>query len=242
MAEVKIARFIGIDACMSVFSENSTFVLRSPEHYRRLYETTAGTDTKGDRDEGRAKTISGGTAEYTGFLFSCWTILKGNEPTPDEWDIFGDKEQNVVAIVTTPTLVAEFLKTALHVDRPCEHRRFPFVSLDHHGVSYGKQDFDHRDIIDGVPFTKNSRFTKEQEYRFVLHYTWLHVIDSLVFCAGITYMEKRDDNRLSNFANPQMSRENKEKLLLTLMTATAGYGDFASISIPEIIANADVLF
>ena len=48
MSEFKIARFVGIEACRSIFSENSTFVLRSPKHYWRLYETSEGEDTKGD--------------------------------------------------------------------------------------------------------------------------------------------------------------------------------------------------
>ena len=88
MSEGKIARFVGIEACKSIFSERSTFVLRSPEHYRRLYEITAGGNTKGDRDEGCANTIDGGTAEFTGFVASCWTKLKGSEPTTYEWNIF----------------------------------------------------------------------------------------------------------------------------------------------------------
>ena len=66
MSEVKIARFVGIEACKSIFSEKSTFVLRSPEHYRRLYETNEGGTDKGDRAEGCADTIDGGTAEFTG--------------------------------------------------------------------------------------------------------------------------------------------------------------------------------
>jgi len=74
MSEVKIARFVDIKACKSIFSENSTFVLRSPEHYRRLYEITAGGNTKGDRDEGCANTIDGGTAEFTGFVASAVSI------------------------------------------------------------------------------------------------------------------------------------------------------------------------
>ena len=68
------------------------------------------------------------------------------------------------------------------------------------------------------------------------------MLDSLVFCAGTAYMEKRDNNRLSNFANPEMSKENKERLLLTLMSVTAGYGDFARKRVEEIVANADILF
>jgi hypothetical protein len=242
MPEMKIARFIGIEACKSVFSEHSTFVLRSPEHYRRLCETTNGTDTKGDDNEGIAEKIGGGTAEFTGFLASCWTMLEGSEPTRDEWDIFKEDEQNLVAIVTTPSSVYEFLKTALQIDRGYAQRRFPFLSLKHGKVCYEKQNVDRTNIFDIVPFTKDGKFRKQREYRFVLDYAWMHVIDSLVFCAGIADMGKCGDDRLSNFANPEMSQQDRERLLLILMSASAGYADFAGKSISEIVANADLLF
>jgi hypothetical protein len=239
MSEMKIARFIGIEACKSVFSEKSTFVLRSPEYYRRLYETTARGDTKGDRNEGIAEKIGGGTAEFTGFLASCWTRLKGSEPTCREWDIFKKDEQNVVAIVTTPRLVSEFLNKTLRLDEDPAKRRFPFLSLDHRGVSYEMQAIDHPSISDVVPFTKDAAFVDQQEYRFVLKYAGLPVIDSLIFCAGVDYMERRADNRLNNFANPHMSPQNKKHLRKAILTARAGYGDFASRQICE-ITSADL--
>jgi hypothetical protein len=107
MTEVKIARFVDIEACKSIFSEKSTFVLRSPEHYRRLYETSNG--EKGDKYEGCAHTVDGGTHEFTGFVASCWTKLEETEPTPKEWNIFKENEQNIVAIISTPSKVCEFL-------------------------------------------------------------------------------------------------------------------------------------
>jgi hypothetical protein len=228
MAEVKIARFIGIDACKSVFWENSTFVLRSPEHYRRLYETTAGADTRGDRSEGTAEKIGGGSADLTCFLASCWTKLQRTEPTRREWDVFKKDEQNVVAIVTTPTLLSEFLNKALQLEGDPAQRRFPFLSLDHREVSYEEQDIDHANISAVVPFTKNGDFKDQQKYRFVLKYAGLPVIDSLIFCAHYGYVERRDDGRLFNFANPEMCPQNKKELLTALLTAGAGYGDFAN--------------
>jgi len=234
MPELKIARFVGIEACKSIFSENSTFVLRSPEYYRRLYETTVGGDTKGDRNEGTAEKIGGGTSEFTGFLASCWTRLEGSEPTRREWDIFKKDEQNVVAIVTTPRLVSEFLNKALRLDEAPATRRFPFLPLDHREVSYERQDIDHTNSPDIVPFTKRTDFKDQQEYRFVLKYAGSPVIDSLIFCAGVAYMERRDDNRLCNFANRNMSPQNKKQLRTTLLTARAGYGDFASTQTCEI--------
>lgn len=253
--EVKIARFIGIEACKSVFSENSTFVLRSPEHYRRLYAITAGANAKADRDEGIAEKIDGGHAEFTGYLASCWTMLEGNQPTLDEWNIFKEDEQNIVAIVSTPTLVCEFLKTALQIDRDPGQRRWPFLSLEHGKVCYEKRDIDRTTMFDIVPFTKNGRFKKEKEYRFVLKYAQSPIIDSLIFCAGYDYMERRDDGRLTNFANPRMSDQNKKGLRRILLKAFGGYADFAGgqayriadlrngvrQQICEIIANGEIL-
>ncbi len=235
MSEVKIARFVCIEACKSIFSEKSTFVLRSPEHYRRLYETSEGENTKGDRAEGCAETIDGGTTEFTGFVASCWTKLKGNEPTSDEWDIFKKDKQNIVAIVSTPSLVCEFLNRVLETDRDHTDRRFPFHPVDHREVDYKKPHVDHTNITDVVPFTKGEQFVKQNEYRFVLTYTWPYLIDSFIFCSGVDYMEKC-------FANPEMEIENKKRLRLILLTATCGYGNFSDKKMCEIISNADILF
>lgn len=242
MLENKIARFVGIEACKSIFSDRSTFVLRSADHYRRIWETTAGKNTKGDRDEGTARTVDGGTADFADFLASCWTILEGSEPTPEEWGIFKENEQNIVAIVTTPRLVYEFLNNAFQIDKRHTRRRFPFLDLRHRRVCHEEQHIDHTNIADVVPFAKNRRFEGQKEYRFVLTYACPPAIDSLIFCAGLDYMQRLDGNRLGNIANPEMSEPNKKKLREILLTATAGYGDFAGSKIPEIIANADALF
>jgi hypothetical protein len=234
MSEINIARFVDIKACKSIFSENSTFVLRSPEHYRRLYETTEGGNTKGDRDEGCAEMVDGGTAEFTGFVVSCWTKLKGTEPTRDEWDIFKENEQNIVAIVSTPSKVCEFLNKSLETDKERTKRSFPFWPVKHDKVEYKKRHIDHTNIIDVVPFTKREQFAKQEEYRFVLKYgQYAHRIDSYIFCGGIKYMEKC-------YANPEMKKENKQKLLDILRNAMDGYGDFTDKEIGNIIANADI--
>lgn len=235
MLEVKIARFVDIEACKSIFSENSTFVLRSPEHYRRLYEITVGGNTKGDRYEGCAKTIDGGTAEFTGFVASCWTKLKGSEPTTDEWNIFKKYEQNIVAIVSTPSKVCEFLNKALETNKERTKRRFPFLPVQHREVNYEKVHVDHTNITDVVPFTKDAQFSGEEEYRFILIYVWPLLIDSFIFVGGIDYMEKC-------FANPEIIKEYKEMLRPIIMKAMCGYGDFSDKKMSDIIANADILF
>lgn len=235
MPEVKIARFVGIEACKSIFSEKSTFVLRSPEHYRRLYEINEGETNKGDRAEGCADTTDGGTAEFTGWVASCWTKLKGNEPTSDEWDIFKENDQNVVAIVSTPRKVCEFLDKSLETDEEYKRRRFPFYSVEHREVMYERVHVDHTNICDIVPFTKKLPYAKQKEYRFVLTYGFPNLIDSLIFCGGIGYMEKC-------FVNSKISNKQKEKLRLILMEAMAGYGDFSGKKMGEIIANVDDIF
>ncbi len=236
MSEFKIARFVGIEACKSIFSENSTFVLRSPEHYRRLCETNESGNAKGDRDEGCAETVDGGTAEFTGFVVSCWTKLKGTAPTRDEWNIFKENEQNIVAIVSTPSNVCEFLNKALETDKERTKRRFPFWPVKPGEVTYKKVHVDHTNITDIVPFTKGAQFAEQKEYRFILKYVQHpHQIDSYIFSSGIDYMEKC-------FANPEMSKEDKERLRLIIMNAMCGYGHFSDKNMGEILANADILF
>ena len=235
MSEVKIARFVGIEACKSIFSEKSTFVLRSPEHYRRQYETNEDGTDKGDRNEGCADTIDGGTAEFTGFVASCWTILEKDKPTSDEWDIFKENDQNIIAIVSTPSKVCEFLDKALETNNERSNRRFPFHPVDHKRVSYEKVHIDHTNITDIVPFTKGTQFAEQKEYRFVLTYAFPNLIDSFIFCGGVDYMEKC-------IANPEMCKEQKEELRLIIMKAMAGYGDFDDKNMDDIIANVDDIF
>lgn len=234
MSEVKIVRFVDIYACESIFSENSTFVLRSPEHYRRLYETTNG--KKGDRNEGRAYTANGGTHEFTGFVISCWTKLKKTEPTPDEWNIFKENKQNIVAIVT-PIKVCEFLNKKLETEKVRTKRRLPFWPVEHKEVDYDPpKEVDRNNIIDVVPFTKDKKFINEEEYRFVLKYArYPCLIDSFIFCGGIDYMEP-------SFVNPKIEEKDKNTLRLILMKAMAGYGDFTGKKMEDIIANVGVLF
>jgi hypothetical protein len=233
MSDSKIARFVGIEACKSIFSEKSTFVLRSPEHYRRLYETSYG--AKGDRNEGCADTVDGGTAEFTSFVVSCWTRLDATEPSADEWAIFKKNEQNIVAIVSTPSKVCEFLDMALETNNERPERRFPFHPVRHKEVNYGPVN--RTNNADVVPFTKDAKFAKEKEYRFVLYYArYPHVIDSYIFCAGVDYMEKF-------FVNPEIGSKEKQVLCDIIGNAMAGYGDFTGKKkMSDIIANVDVLY
>lgn len=235
MSEAKIARFVDIEACESIFSEHSTFVLRSPEHYRRLYETSYG--EKGDRNEGSARKVDGGTAEFTGFVASCWTKLEGTKPTPDEWDIFKENDQNIVAIISTPSKVCEFLDKVLETKRERTKCRFPFWPVKHREVTYeSPNNIDHTNIIDVVPFAKDKKFVSQKEYRFVLKYAqYPCLIDSFIFCGGIDYMEKR-------YVNPKTCKETLKKLLSIVDNARAGYGDFTGKTLGDVIANENIFF
>jgi hypothetical protein len=225
MSEIKIARFVGIDACESIFSERSTFVLRSPMYYRRLYETD---QDKGDKKEGCPDTAMG-TSNFDRWLMSCWTMLKGAEPIREEWDIFKEKEQNVLAIVSTPSQVRDFLNdvfksgTFLHKVKDDE-------------VEYDKEKVkvDSKNITKVVPFVKPARFTNQKEYRFVLSYGHSYRIDSFIFCGGPDYME-------TCYVNPRVSKKQKYELLKILDEACLGDGDFRGRDPRAIVANYNLV-
>ena len=222
MSEVRIARFVDMEACRSIFSDYSTFVLRSSEHYRRKYETD-----KGDEHELEVRLTGGGSAETSGFVLSCWTLLDGDEPTRDEWGIFQDIQDSVVAIVSTPSRVYTLLERAFDIEygKIQGWRKFPFMSVEHKAVTYAdevaeKITFDN--ITDIPVFTKRLKFAKQKEYRFALPYsTATHSIDSYIFAVTPDYMEKC-------FINPKMSEEDKRKLQLTIMQGMDGYGPFSA--------------
>jgi len=229
---VRIARFVDMKACKCIFSEFSTFVLRSATHYRRRYETD-----RGDAQELRARTADGGSAEVTSVALSCWTMLDGDEPTQDErgeWNIFPD---SVVAIVSTPDRVCTFLKEAFEIGKG-DARRHPFWCVEHKPVQYGvAEEITFDNIWEEVAFTKRNlpKFTKQKEYRFALPFNRVpHAIDSYIFTMQPEYMDKC-------FANPKM-KESPDELRTILGRATAEYGHFYGKKLGEIISNTDVLF
>lgn len=234
MSEIKIARFVGIEACKSIFSDESTFVLRSPEHYSRLYFMYEGRTAIGDINEGSANTTDGGTGGNKDWIMSCWTILKEDEPTNEEWDIFKEKDQNILAIISTPSKVYKFLDKVFETDKEHTKRKFPFYSVEHDKVTYGKP-IDPAEIIDAVPFNKDAKFIKQNEYRFALKCYFPNIIDSLIFCRGIDYMEQC-------FVNPKMRKEQKEELRPLILYPGDGYGDFKDKQMDKLIANFNDLF
>jgi len=226
---MKIARFVDVKACESIFSEFSTFVLRSATHYRRLYETHGG-----DAEELRVRTASGGSAEMTFFALSCWTMLDGDEPTRDEWNTFPG---SVVAIISTPVRVCTFLEEAFPRG---ESRRHPFGFVEHKEVRYADEVLDkitQGNIMDITLFTKRKGFTRQKEYRFALPFSPVtHTIDSYIFSpkTPTDYMD-------TCWANPAMRTEDKERLRRILGNASCGYGHFSRWRLCEIIANSEIL-
>jgi hypothetical protein len=166
--------------------------------------------------------------------FICDRLLEGDEPTSDEWNIFKEKDQNIVAIISAPIKVCKFLEKTFETDKEQTKRKFPFYSVEHEEVKYGNQ-IDPAKIIDDLPFQKKPKFTKQKEYRFVLRCYHPNIIDSLIFCSGIDYMEPF-------FVNPKM-REDQKKELQTIMWALKGsYGDFDGKNMNNFIANINDLF
>lgn len=233
MSELRIARFVDMQACKSIFSDYSTFVLRSSEYYRREYETD-----RGDERELEVSLSDGGSASSEGFVLSCWTLLNEDTPTPDEWDIFPD---SVVAIVSTPSKVCTFLESAFEVgcSKMQDRRRFPFMFVEHKPVTYADEVADEitpDNIMDITVFTKRFRFAKQKEYRFALPYSMVpHVVDTYIFA------KTPDDYVERCLANPEMSKEGKKMLRRILLQATGGYGHFSDKKLCEIIANANIL-
>ena len=235
MSEARIARFVDMNACKSIFSEHSTFVLRSPVYYRRFY------GEGGDERELRIRKADGGSAESSclGVVLSCWTILDGDAPTAEEWNIFPN---TVVAIISTPDRVCAMLKEAFEMESAGMRcgRRFPFKSVEHGTVAYADEvaeEIGFDNIWEKTVFTKRLRFAQEKEYRFVLPYTFEpHAIDSYIF---IPHDPK--DYMDNCFADPAMCREDKHNLYCILGNAMCGYRHFARKKMGEIIANADIL-
>jgi hypothetical protein len=163
--------------------------------------------------------------------------LEGNEPNQDEWDIFEENEQNVVAIISTPSKVCEFMDKVLETKREGAKRRFPFYPVEHRVVDYElPNNIDHTNIIDVVPFVKDKKFAGQKEYRFALKYAqYPCLIDSYIFCGGVDCMEKC-------YVNPGMHKEALVKLLSIVDNARAGYGDFTGKKLGDVIANENVFF
>ncbi|HUT58907.1 MAG TPA: hypothetical protein VNA25_13755 [Phycisphaerae bacterium] len=209
---MKIARFVDMQACKSIFSDSSTFVLRSEKYYQRLE------GGRGDAEELRVQIRNGGLAQANGFALSCWTTLDGDEPTQDEWKIFPVSD---VAIISTPDRVSVFLKEAFALEAVDgkDRRRYPFLFLTHKQVQYADR-LDERvgpDAITDVPvFTKRKCFAHQKEYRVALAFSpILHWIDTYIFSKPPDYMEKC-------LANPEIDHSKARELRDIIKRACAG--------------------
>lgn len=231
--DIKIARFIDINACKEVFSESySTFLIRSHKHYWHIEDT--------DKRDEKELQVQG--EEYhmeTDFvLLSCWTILDNNKPTEEDWKIFEDNSP-VVAIVSSPQKVYNFLYKTLNIERK-DGRSHPFFGIEHKEVSYidkGKEKLKGKLTILDAIFTKDKDFKKEKEYRFgVLYSAVFHEINTYIFST-----HNPDDYMDKCYFNKKTKNDVANKLLLTVLSATGGYGGFSGKRLNEIIVNADDL-
>jgi len=230
--DIKIARFIDINACKQVFSETySTFLIRSHKYYWHIEDTD-----KQDRTEFQVPGENG-TMETGYALLSCWTILKkGDEPTEKEWKIF-EKDSPVVAIVSSPQKVYSFLYKTLNIKRK-NGRIHPFFYIEHNPVNHIDKKIEKlrgTPTISDAIFTKDNKFIKENEYRFAVYYSaTFHEINTYIFHAQnpYDYMDK------CHF-NPSSTKENASELLETLWSDD--YGPFEEKNPCDIIANYDDL-
>ncbi len=256
MSEIKIARFVNMEACKSIFSGNSTFVLRSFEHYRYLiekYGKAHGQAGKCDSNDGTCGLDGGGTAEASPHLISCWTRLDGDEPTEEEWDIFNkrkdsnegnegnesdDGNDSIVAIISTPTKILSFLKEAFKDNRVEQSRelRYPFDEVKEDKVNYA-DEVDGKNLKEQTVFTKYKKFGNQKEHRFALSFSsFVPPIDSYIFVTrNVDYME-------TCLANPKLSDDKRKELQTLCRKAACGYGAFHGMSLHEIIGNVDILF
>jgi len=236
---VRIARFVDLAACGSIFSDESTFVLRSEIYYRRHYETQHGDAQELQRE------CPGHSAEFSSVLLSCWTILDGKEPTEAEWGLF---DNSVVALISTPAKVSKFLKNAFELgdtEQP-ESRRLPFLLLEHKAVCYNNRlvEITAENIWNETVFVKRPEFRDQKEYRFALPFSGglPHHIEAYIFSRDpFKYLE-------TCYANPAMSEESEESeeqrgtLLHILLKATGGYGHFQNKKIADFFGNPEIVF
>jgi len=224
--DIKIARFIDIDACKQVFSESySTFLLRSHKYYWHIEDTA-----KQDKTEFQVQGENG-TMETGYALLNCWTILDGDEPSDEEWKIF-KKDSPVVAIVSSPKKVCDFLYATLNIKRE-NGRSHPFFRIERKEVDY-KEKVKGKATIQDAIFTKDKKFEEEKEYRFAVFYSAMfHEINTYIFHA-----QNPDEYMGKCYFNPSSS--GAEALLNTILSATAGYGPFDRKKLCDIIANSDI--
>ncbi|MBU0533551.1 MAG: hypothetical protein KJ887_01955 [Candidatus Omnitrophica bacterium] len=236
---IKIARFIDISACGEVFSEYySTFLIRSHKYYWNIEDPN-----KRDPKEFQVQGENGHME--TGFgLLSCWTILKGEKPSDEEWKIFETdlpEKSPVIAIISSPQKVYNLLYKTLNIERK-DGRTHPFFDpIKHKEVRYIDKS---KEKLKGMPtiwdaiFTKDEKFIKENEYRFcVFHSAVFHEIIAYIFDVQNPY-----DYIDKCYFNPSSTKENASKLLKILSDAPAGYGGgFSGKGLNEIIANEDDL-
>lgn len=175
--DFKIARFVDLFACKKIFSDYSTFVLRSPEHYRNIED-----DKKRDKAEGSIKHKDKhgriGHSERMCYLISCWTKLDGDVPSDDEWSIFDDSQ--IMALISTPEKVKNCIEKKL-ITVKSDNSYSLCWKVYHKKVDYYKKGTyqNQNKVFDG--FHKDNYFSKQEEYRFVVNVRGY--IDTLMFYA-----------------------------------------------------------
>ncbi len=269
MSDMIIARFVDMNACKSIFSDNSTFVLRSAEHYRSLEEKDGG-----DPYEGRPNIPGSGTAESDHWLISCWTKLKDDVPTQAEWKIFNKwckEKPPVVAIISTPSKVCGFLEREFK-SRPSKVCKFsnvfkffenaiknkdgkldrylrePFLGIQHKGVTYypppekvTPPNVDNKITPENI--MEKSVFTKRCKFHKEKEHRFaLYYGYATHLINSYIFSVKNTDYMDICFANPEMCEEDKGKLLDIIRKAQNDYTDFENKPLDKIFKNAAIVW
>lgn len=162
MNDFRIARFIDLNACRSIFSDFSTFLLGSPERYYHI---------EGEKQDLDENWVTLGDTTYSSFswLMSSWVKLEGSLPNEDEWQLFNKHKNNpdhIIALVSSPEKVASFLLDKLKIKE-----KNAFCKLEHCPVTYyNKGNYKLKSDGPNTPFFKRDCFEHENEYRFVVKY------------------------------------------------------------------------
>jgi hypothetical protein len=150
-----IVQFVPMCPASSLISENSTFCLRSLRYYKLIEDG----NLVGDRRESMV-VLSNRHSELGGTtLVSCWTQLKGDLVSGDDWNL-SPHGKNVVAIISTIDKVSTVLEKA--AEGLLKNWRFEHKPVQYYDEHTAPNDSN----ISELPFWKRNTYRTQREYRF----------------------------------------------------------------------------
>ncbi|MCJ7675052.1 MAG: hypothetical protein MUO33_07860 [Sedimentisphaerales bacterium] len=219
-----IANFVPFEYAKSIiipadYESNSTFALRSLRSIEIL-EEIEGDTTVGDRQERHAihigkkgkecHSVSGAT-----IMVSCWTKIKKDYVTDEEWkelyrkggkDRFGRTDG--IAIVSTTEKMAKFLKENNERFMFGKERELKGGDVSYYNESEPKEKPVGFDPIFGPVFQKRDRYKYQSEYRFAYALPSEYSVERSIY-----YIDKPEDYIDKIQFGPEMKCQNIRKLL-----------------------------